>query len=267
MILEVAHLVREFGGVRAIDDVSFAVRAGDVHAVIGPNGAGKTTLINLLSGVYAPGAGRIRLEGRDLAGAAPHVFAAAGIGRTFQNLQVFGNMTAVENVMTGAHLRERSGLARALLHTPALARAERSAREEARELLRFAGIERYAGQGADVLPYGAQKRLEVARALAARPRVLLLDEPAAGLNATEALELDALIRSIAAQGTTVVLVEHNMRLVMAVSDRVLVLDAGRVLCEGTPAEVAADARVVEAYLGAGSGAGAGAGSPTEMAHA
>jgi branched-chain amino acid transport system ATP-binding protein len=250
VILAVEGLARAFGGVHAIDGVTFGVREGTVHAVIGPNGAGKTTLINLLTGVYAPGRGRIRVDGRDLTGRAPHAFAAAGVSRTFQNLQVFFNMSAVENVMTGRHLRERSGLLPALLHPPSLAREARATRTLARELLDFVGLERHTGAHAEALPYGALKRLEIARALAAAPRVLLLDEPAAGLNATEALELDTLIRRIADAGTTVVLVEHNMRLVMNVSDRVLVLDAGRVLCEGTPAEVSADARVIEAYLGA-----------------
>jgi branched-chain amino acid transport system ATP-binding protein len=268
MILAVENLCREFGGVHAIEGVTFGVHEGTVHAVIGPNGAGKTTLINLLTGIHAPSRGRILVAGRDLTGRAPHAFAAAGLSRTFQNLQVFFNMSAVENVMTGRHLRERTGLLQALLHTPALAREERATRSLARELLDFVGLERYTGAHAEAMPYGALKRLEIARALAAMPRVLLLDEPAAGLNATEALELDALIRRIADAGTTVVLVEHNMRLVMGVSDRVLVLDAGRVLCEGTPAEVSADARVIEAYLGAGGAApAADAAQVPEVAHA
>jgi branched-chain amino acid transport system ATP-binding protein len=248
--LSVERLSKEFGGVRAIDDISFTIRPGTVHSIIGPNGAGKTTVLNLLTGVYAPSAGRVVFGERDLTGAPPHEFAAAGIGRTFQNLQIFFNMSALENVMTGRHLRERCGLLAAMLHTPRLARAEQECRARARELLHFLGLEAYADAGADSMPYGALKRLEIARALAADPQLLLLDEPAAGLNPTEAMEIDGLIKRLAAKGTTVVLVEHNMRLVMGVSDHILVLDYGRRLCEGTVDEVRNDARVIEAYLGA-----------------
>jgi branched-chain amino acid transport system ATP-binding protein len=248
--LRVEHLGRGFGGVRAIDDLSFEVRAGAVHSIIGPNGAGKTTLLNLLTGICAPSSGRIFVGERDLTHAPPHEYAAAGIGRTFQNLQVFFNMSVLDNVLTGRHLREHGGVVRALLHTPALGRAEQAGRSEALALLRFVGLERWALAGAEALPYGALKRLEIARALAADPRVLLLDEPAAGLNPSEAREIDALIKRVAASGSTVVLVEHNMQLVMGVSDHILVLDYGRALCEGTAAQVRADARVIEAYLGA-----------------
>jgi branched-chain amino acid transport system ATP-binding protein len=247
--LRVERLSKEFGGVRAIDDLSCELHPGTIHSIIGPNGAGKTTLLNLLTGVYVPSAGRIVFDERDLTGAAPHEFAAAGIGRTFQNLQIFFNMTALENVMTGRHLRERCGLLAALLHAPRLARAERECRERALQLLRFLGLEHYAGIGAAAMPYGALKRLEIARALAGEPAMLLLDEPAAGLNPTEAQEIDALIKRLAAMGTTVVLVEHNMRLVMGVSDHILVLDYGRRLSEGTAEEIRADPRVIEAYLG------------------
>ncbi|MCC6193039.1 MAG: ABC transporter ATP-binding protein [Burkholderiales bacterium] len=249
-LLAVDGLTKAFGGVRAISGVSFTIRAGAVHSIIGPNGAGKTTLLNLLTGVYVPDAGRIALEGRDLAGEPAHRFAAAGIARTFQNLQVFFNMTAAENVMTGRHLRERCSLAAAMLRTPALVRAEAQCRAVARELLRRVGVERYEDVPAAAMPYGALKRLEIARALALEPSLLLLDEPAAGLNPTEAREIDTLLEGLAADATTVVLVEHNMRLVMEVSDHVLVLDEGRVLAEGAPEEVARDPRVVEAYLGA-----------------
>ena len=247
--LRVEHLSREFGGVHAIDDLSWSIRTGTIHSIIGPNGAGKTTLLNLLTGVYAPSAGRIFFAGRELTGVSPHEFAAAGIGRTFQNLQIFFNMTVLENVMTGRHLRERCGLTAAMLHTPGLKRAEDECRARALELLRFLGLEGYARIDAAALPYGALKRLEIARALAAEPSLLLLDEPAAGLNPTEAREIDALIKQLAARGTTVVLVEHNMQLVMGVSDHILVLDYGRRLSEGTAAEVCADPRVIEAYLG------------------
>jgi branched-chain amino acid transport system ATP-binding protein len=248
--LRVERLSKEFGGVHAIENVSFEIRAGRVHSIIGPNGAGKTTLLNLLTGVYAPSGGRVVFGERDLTGAPSHEFAAAGIGRTFQNLQIFFNMSALENVMTGRHLRERCGLLAALLHTPRLARAEHDCRERAKGLLRFLGLESYADTDADSMPYGALKRLEIARALAADPELLLLDEPAAGLNPTEALEIDGLIKQLAANGTTVVLVEHNMRLVMGVSDHILVLDYGRRLVEGTVEQVRNDPRVIEAYLGA-----------------
>jgi len=249
-VLRVEGLSREFGGVHAVEGLSFEIGPGTVHSIIGPNGAGKTTLLNLLTGVYRPSAGRIFFEGRDLTGAPTYRFAQAGIGRTFQNLQIFFNMSALENVMTGRHLRERCGLAAALLRTPALARAERECRERAMQLLAFVGLDAYAGAAADAMPYGALKRLEIARALAGEPRILLLDEPAAGLNPTESVEIAALIRKLAQAGTTVVLVEHNMRLVMGVSDLILVLDYGRKLSEGSAEQVRNDPKVIEAYLGA-----------------
>jgi branched-chain amino acid transport system ATP-binding protein len=258
--LRVENLSRRFGGVEAIAGLSFEIRPGTVHSIIGPNGAGKTTLLNLLTGVYAPSTGRIVLDGIELTGAPPHRYAAAGIGRTFQNLQVFFNMTVLENVMTGRHRLERIGLAAALLHTPLLGRTERESRARALEWLRFLDLAGAADSAAEALPYGALKRLEIARALAGEPRILLLDEPAAGLNPTEALEIDALIRRVAASGTTVVLVEHNMHLVMGVSDHILVLDHGRRLAEGSAEQVRHDPRVIEAYLGAGA---AGAPSPPQ----
>ena len=247
--LSVERLSKKFGGVHAVEDLSFEVAEGTVHSIIGPNGAGKTTLLNLLTGVYVPSAGCITFDDRELTGAPMHAYAEAGIGRTFQNLQIFFNMSALENVMTGRHLRERCGLLPALLHTPRLARAERECREKALELLRFLGLANYAESGTDAMPYGALKRLEIARALAGEPQMLLLDEPAAGLNPTEALEIATLIRQLADAGTTVVLVEHNMHLVMGVSDHILVLDYGRRLSEGTAEEVRNDPRVIEAYLG------------------
>jgi branched-chain amino acid transport system ATP-binding protein len=255
--LEVTGLSRVFGGIHAVEDLSFTIPHGIVQSIIGPNGAGKTTLLNLLTGIYRPSAGGISLDGRALTGLPTHRFAAAGIGRTFQNLQVFFNMSALENVMTGRHLRERCGLLANLVRTPARRRAEQACRARARELLGFVGLDAYAEAGADAMPYGALKRLEIARALAGEPRMLLLDEPAAGLNPTESMEIAELIRRLCRGGTTIVLVEHNMRLVMGVSDRILVLDHGRALSEGSAEQVSRDPRVVEAYLGAGGTAEAG----------
>jgi branched-chain amino acid transport system ATP-binding protein len=266
-LLEVDGLGKRFGGLQAIDALSFAVPRGSVFSVIGPNGAGKTTLLNLLTGIYVPDTGRIRLGGRDVTGQPTHLYAQAGLGRTFQNLQVFFNMSALENVMTGRHLRERCSLWQALLRTPGLRREEAACRAKAVELLTLVGLEAWADSPADAMPYGALKRLEIARALAGEPSLLLLDEPAAGLNHTEALEIDWLIRKLASAGTTVVLVEHNMRLVMEVSDHVLVLDHGRRLAEGTPDEVGRDPHVIEAYLGPEAAAAGGDAVPAAPAGA
>jgi branched-chain amino acid transport system ATP-binding protein len=249
LLLRAENLTKRFGGVHAVQGVGLEIAAGAVHSIIGPNGAGKTTLLNLLSGIYRPDEGNIAFDSSSLAGRQSHHFAAAGIARTFQNLQVFMNMSALENVMAGAWLHEACGLAAAALRLPRLARAERRAREAAGALLEFVGLARWAGAAAEAMPYGALKRLEIARALAARPKLLLLDEPAAGLNLTETREIDELIRRIGARGITVVLVEHNMKLVMEVSQHVVVLDQGRKLAEGTPQQVSRDPQVVEAYLG------------------
>ena len=261
-LLVVEHLAKCFGGLRAVDDLSFEVPARTVYSIIGPNGAGKTTLLNLMTGIYAPDTGRVRLAGQDLTGQPTHRWAAAGLGRTFQNLQVFFNMSALENVMTGRHLHENTGLVPAIFRLPTLRRAEAVNRAQAVALMQRVGLGEWVDAPADSMPYGALKRLEIARALAAEPKLLLLDEPAAGLNHTEARDIDVLIRQLARDGMTVVLVEHNMRLVMEVSDRVLVLERGARLAEGTPAEVAANPRVIEAYLGVEA-----AETDTEAAHA
>jgi len=248
-LLDVAGLAKSFGGVAALADVHFQVPAGVVYAVIGPNGAGKTTLFNTLCGFYPPDEGSIHFEGQPLVGLAPHTVAARGISRTFQNLQVFFNMTVLENVMVGCHLRSRTGLVTAALRLPAVLREERQVRDWARESLTFCDLARLDDRPASALPYGVLKRVEVARALASRPKLLLMDEPAAGLNDTETVEMRGLIRRICDSGVGVLLVEHNMELVMQVSDRVLVLEYGSVLAEGTPAQIQSDRRVIDAYLG------------------
>jgi branched-chain amino acid transport system ATP-binding protein len=233
----------------AVDQIRFDLDAGKVNSIIGPNGAGKTTLLNLLTGVYAPSTGRVTFDGADVTGLPPHRLAARGMARTFQNLQIFFNMSARENVMVGRHLRERAGWLPAMLRSGSLVAGERESREEAAELMRFVGLGDYVEAQADSMPYGALKRLEIARALGSRPKLLLLDEPAAGLNPTEAQGISALIRRLSESGVTVVLVEHNMRLVMGVSDHIVVLDYGRKLCEGTADVVRNDPRVIQAYLG------------------
>ena len=249
-LLEVRDLSIHFGGVKAVQHVSFGVDAGLVYSVIGPNGAGKTTLFNLITGIYTPTAGEIRLAGEAIHGRAPDELARRGVARTFQNLQVCMNMSALENVMVGAHLRLDRNLVKAALRLPSLARRDRALRDEAAELMRFVGLAAYVGARADSMPYGALKRLEIARALALQPRLLFLDEPAAGLNPKETQEVDALVRKVADGGVTVVLVEHDMKMVMNLSDRILVLDYGKKLAEGTAAEVRRNPDVIAAYLGA-----------------
>ena len=247
--LSVTALSKAFGGVLAVDQVSFDLEPGKVNSIIGPNGAGKTTLLNLLTGVYAPSAGKVVFESADVTGLAPHRLAARGMARTFQNPQIFFNMSAIENVMVGRHLRERAGWFAAMLRSPRLTEGERESRQEAAELMQFVGLGEYVDAQADAMSYGALKRLEIARALGGKPRLLLLDEPAAGLNQTETQAINGLITRLAKSGVTVVLVEHNMRLVMGVSDHIVVLDYGRKLCEGTAERVRHDPKVIEAYLG------------------
>jgi len=248
-LLDIQHLSISFGGVHAVQDVSFGIRKGHIHAVIGPNGAGKTTLLNLMTGLYVPTRGEIWLNGENIAGKAPDALALRGLSRTFQNLRVCMNMSAIENVMVGAHLRLDSSLFAGLIPLKEAKTRDRECRYEAAALMRLVGLEKYVTSHASHMSYGALKRLEIARALAARPQLLLLDEPAAGLNRTETAEIDEVIRQVAESGVTVVLVEHDMRWVMNISDRVLVLDHGRKLAEGTAEEVQSNRDVICAYLG------------------
>ncbi|MGX9733155.1 ABC transporter ATP-binding protein [Janthinobacterium aestuarii] len=248
-MLTINKLSKSFGGVHAVQDVSFTVKEGNIHSVIGPNGAGKTTLFNLITGVYTPTKGEILLNGENVAAMSPDALARRGMSRTFQNLQVCMNMTAIDNVMVGAHLRLNQNLFASMLRLPSVRRADAVCRDEAAGLMEFVGVGRHVDDEAGQMSYGALKRLEIARALAAKPKVLLLDEPAAGLNHTETGEIEALIRKVAQSGVTVVLVEHDMKLVMNLSDHILVLDYGKKLAEGTAAEVRANPDVVAAYLG------------------
>ena len=249
-MLKIQDLSKSFGGVKAVQNVSISIKKGTIHSVIGPNGAGKTTLFNLVTGVYTPSSGAILFQEENVAGMTPDQLAARGMSRTFQNLQVCMNMSAIGNVMVGAHLRMNSGLIAGMLRLPSLRRADKLCRDEAAELMQFVGVGKYIRLAANQMSYGALKRLEIARALAARPKILLLDEPAAGLNHTETGEIEELIQKVSESGVTVVLVEHDMKLVMNLSDMITVLDYGKKLTEGTPAEVRANPDVIAAYLGA-----------------
>jgi branched-chain amino acid transport system permease protein len=240
---------RTFGGVHAVDDVSFEVREGAIHGLIGPNGAGKTTALNLISGLMRPSAGTIDFHGTRIDRLPTHQIAALGVRRTYQNLRLFPQMSVIENVLVGMHTVTRAPLWQRLVFTPAVRREESASSERATLLLNRVGLGRRVDQQARNLPYGEQRRLEIARALASDPRLLLLDEPTAGMNPAEVDEIAALIRSIAAERRTILLVEHNMPLVMGICERITVLDFGRVIAEGTPAEVSADEAVIEAYLG------------------
>ncbi len=263
-LLDVQDLSKRFGGLQAVEGVSFSVEPGRITSLIGPNGAGKTTIFNLITGIYRPDRGMILYKEMSLVGRRPHAVVKLGIARTFQGIRLFPGLTVRENVMAGRHCRGKAGVFAALLRSPGQRREESEIRSRADDCLRFMHVDQHRYELARNLPYGDQRRVEVARALATDPELVVLDEPAAGLNEEESASLVALIRQIREQGITVLLIEHDMKVVMGVSDHVLVLDNGRLIAGGRPDEVQANPRVIEAYLGCGAGAAAAPGAAPDV---